>query len=50
MARIVSDAVLEFFGQHLEGTDGRLLDGPDPGYPELAFGPAVTPGSVTVDQ
>jgi hypothetical protein len=50
MARIVSDAVLAFFGKHFDGADGRLLDGADPAYPELAFGPAVTPGSVTAGQ
>ena len=40
MWRIISDLVLAFFGRHLEDGDGRLLDGPDPAYPELTYGPA----------
>jgi predicted dienelactone hydrolase len=39
MWRITSDAVLAFFAKHLDGVDGALLDGPDPAYPEIAFGP-----------
>jgi hypothetical protein len=40
MWRITSDAVLAFLAKHLDGVDGALLDGPDPAYPEVAFGPA----------
>ena len=40
MWRIISDLVLAFFGKHLGEGDGRLLDGPDPAYPELTYGPA----------
>lgn len=41
MWRITSDAVLAFFAKHLDGRDTRMLDGPDPAYPELAFGRAA---------
>ena len=40
MWRITSDAVLAFFAKHLDGVEAGLLDGPDPAYPELLFGPA----------
>jgi predicted dienelactone hydrolase len=41
MWRVTSDAVLAFFAKHLDRVDEvSLLDGPDPAYPELAFGPA----------
>jgi predicted dienelactone hydrolase len=41
MWRVTSDAVLAFFAKHLDEVDGvSLLDGPDPAYPELAYGPA----------
>ena len=44
MWRIISDLVLAFFDKHLgdgDGDgDGGILDGPDPAYPELAYGPA----------
>ena len=39
MWRVTSDAVLAFYARHVTGTDGELLDGPDPSYPELSFGP-----------
>lgn len=39
MWRVTSDAVLAFFAKHLDGRDTGLLDGPDPAYPELEFGP-----------
>ena len=44
MWRIISDLVLAFFDKHLgdgDGDgDGGILDGPDPAYPELTYGPA----------
>jgi Platelet-activating factor acetylhydrolase, isoform II len=39
MWRVTSDAVLAFFAKHLDGRDTGLLDGSDPAYPELEFGP-----------
>jgi hypothetical protein len=40
MWRVTSDAVLAFFGKHLDGRPAPLLDGPSPAFPELTFGPA----------
>ena len=40
MSRIINDLILAFFGKYLGDGDGRLLDGPDPAYPELTYGPA----------
>jgi hypothetical protein len=40
MWRIISDLVLAFFDKHLGDGDGGILDGPDPAYPELTYGPA----------
>ena len=39
MWRITSDVVLAFFAKHLDGQSAPLLDGPNPTYPELTFGP-----------
>ena len=39
MWRITSDLVLAFFAKQLDGGDAKVLDGPDPAYPELAFRP-----------
>jgi hypothetical protein len=40
MWRVTSDVVLAFLARHLDDGPAALLDGPDPGYPELAYGPA----------
>jgi predicted dienelactone hydrolase len=40
MWRVTSDVVLAFLARHLDGAPAPLLDGPDPDYPELAYGPA----------
>jgi hypothetical protein len=39
MWRLTSDLLLAFFGRHLLGHPGAVLDGPSPERPELRFGP-----------